>query len=132
MFVAELVGGKSHPRQDGPLEFEDLSGNTVGLLLHMKKNYFSTGRYITIDSGLCVLKGLIQLRKKGIFSCAVMKKIRYWPSLFPGKDMENYFGKVEVGDTYSIQVTVDDVIYNLCDMNEPNHLMSIDRIQDSL
>ena len=37
---------------------------------------FSTGRYIIIDSSFCVLKGLIQLMKKIIFACAVIKKIR--------------------------------------------------------
>ena len=63
MFVVDLVEGKVHPRQAGPLEFEDLSGKSVGLLLRMM-NYFPTGRYIIIEYVLCVLKGLIQLRKK--------------------------------------------------------------------
>ena len=37
--------------------------------------------------------------------------------------MEDHFGEVEVGDTYAIQVTVDDVIYNLWTMKEPNYAM---------
>ena len=56
----------------------------MSLLLRMTKSYFTTGRYVIIDSGFCVLKGLIKLRKKGIFSCAVIKKRRYWPSMVPG------------------------------------------------
>ena len=63
MFVVEFVEYKAYPRQAGPLEFEDLSGKSVGLLLRMM-NYFPTGRYIIIEYVLCVLKGLIQLRKK--------------------------------------------------------------------
>ena len=51
------------------------------LFLCMMKSYFATGRYVIIDSGFCVLKGLIQLRKKGIFACAVIKKKIYWPSM---------------------------------------------------
>ena len=31
----------------------------------------------------------------------------------PGKYMEDNFGEVEVGETYAIQGTVDDVICNL-------------------
>ena len=33
--------------------------------------------------------------------------------MVPGKDMENNFGGVGVGETDAIQGTVDDVIYNL-------------------
>ena len=46
----------------------------MGLLLRMMKIYFSTGRYVILDSGFCVLKGLIQLRKKGVSDCDVIKK----------------------------------------------------------
>ena len=74
LFVVELVEGKEHLHQAGPIDFEDLGGNTVGLLLRMMKSYFFTGGYVILDSGFCVLKWLIQLRKKGVFSCAVIKK----------------------------------------------------------
>ena len=65
--VVNLVEGKDHPRQSDPLEFEDLGVKTVVLSLRMMKSYFATGRYIILDSGLCVLRGLIQLRKRGVF-----------------------------------------------------------------
>ena len=87
MFVVELVEGKDYPRQAGPLEFEDLDRKTVGLLLRMMKSYFDTVRYVILDYGFCVLKGLIQLSKKGVFACDVKKKRRYWPVMVPGKDM---------------------------------------------
>ena len=69
--------------------------------------------YVIIDSGFCVLKGLIQMRKKGIFACDVINKRRYHPSMVPGKQIEDNIGEVEVGEIDTIQVTVDDVIYNL-------------------
>ena len=77
LFVVELVEGKAHPRQSGPLEFEDLGGSTVGLLMRVIKRYFATGKYLIIDSGFCVLKGLIQLRNKVIFASAFIKNRRY-------------------------------------------------------
>ena len=116
MFVVELVEGKEHPHQDGSLEFEDLGGKTVGLLLCMMKSYFATGRYVILDYIFCVLKGLIWLRKKGVFACAVIKKRIYWPTMVPNKDMEDRFWEVEVGETDAIQETVDGVIYNLWGM----------------
>ena len=86
------------------------------------KSYFATGRYVILDYGFCVLKGLIQLRKKNMFVCAVIKKRRYWPSMVPGKDMEDNFGKMEVGETDAIQGTVDGDIYNLWGTKEPIYL----------
>ena len=76
MFVIELVEGKAHTHKAGPLDFEYLGRKTMGLLLCMMKRYFSTGRYVILDSGFYVLKGLIQLRKKGIFSFVVINKRR--------------------------------------------------------
>ena len=37
--------------------------------------------------------------------------------------MEDHFWEVEVGETHAIQVTVDDVIYNLLVMKEPTYVM---------
>ena len=37
--------------------------------------------------------------------------------------MEDYFGEVEVGETYSIQWIVDDVIYHLWGVKEPNYVI---------
>ena len=65
-FAVDLLYGKSHPRQAGPLEFEDLGGKAVVLLLRMMKRYFTTGRYVILDYFFFVLRGLIQLSKKGI------------------------------------------------------------------
>ena len=97
MFVVELVEGKYHPHQAGPLEFEELSGETVGLFLRMMRSYFATGRYVILDSGFCVLKGLVHLRKMGDFACDIIKNRRYWPSMVSGKDIKDNFGEVEVG-----------------------------------
>ena len=37
--------------------------------------------------------------------------------------MGDNFGEMKVGETYSIQVIVDDVIYNLWGMKEPIYVM---------
>ena len=66
LFVVYFVEGKDYPRQASTLEIEDISRNTVGLFSRTMKRYFATGRYVIIDSGFCVLKRLIQLRKKRV------------------------------------------------------------------
>ena len=79
----------------------------MGLLLSIIKIYFDTGMHVILDCGLCVLKGFVKLRKRLIVSCDVIKKRRYWPSMVPDKETEDHFWRVEVGDTYAIQGTVD-------------------------
>ena len=71
----------------------------------------------------CVFKGFIGLMNKGMFACYVINNRRYWHSVLPGKEMEDHFGKVGLGNTDAIQVTVDDIIYNLWGMKEPNYVM---------
>ena len=58
----------------------------------MMKIYFFTGGYLILDYGFCLLKGLIQLRKKFVFACSDMKKRIFWNYMVPGKEMEDNFG----------------------------------------
>ena len=43
--------------------------------------------------------------------------------MVPGKETEDHFGEVEVGEIDAIQVTVDYIIYNLWVMKESNYVM---------
>ena len=45
--------------------------------------------------------------------------------MVPGKDIEDHFGGLEVGETYDVQVKVDDVIYNLWRMKYPKYVVSM-------
>jgi hypothetical protein len=123
MFVIELVEGKDAPPQMTK-QFSQ-HGKTAGLLLRMLQSYFHTARYIVLDSGFCVLKGIIELRKNGLFGCALIKKRRYWPAGVPGDAMQQFFDAdgVNVGDNHAIVGTMDGVAYNLWGMKEPDYVM---------
>ena len=73
MFNIEMVEGKDHPPQIEETEYDKM-GKTVGLLVHLCSSLFSTGKVVILDSGFCVLKGLIELRKLGVFASALIKK----------------------------------------------------------
>lgn len=73
MFTMEMVEEKDRCWELGAAEFS-VYGNTAGLMLRMLKSYFGTGKYMILDSGFCVLKALIELKKHGINACALMKK----------------------------------------------------------
>ena len=79
----------------------------------MLEQYFYTGKYVVLDSGFCVLKSLIELKKKGLFACALIKKRRYWPTLVPGDAIDAHFSNKDVGDFDSIQGEFDNTTYFL-------------------
>jgi hypothetical protein len=68
----ELVEGKDHPPQIQ--ERWSQLGRTTGLLMRMLSTYFTMGRYVVLDLGFCLLWALIELKKVGLFVCALIKK----------------------------------------------------------
>ena len=122
LFSLELVEGKDRPRQL-MTEFDNLGGKTVGLLLRMLKSYFASGKYVVLDSGFCVLKGIIELRKRGLFACALIKKRRYWPTLVARDAMQQYFHEHYVGNIDAVAGTLNGIPYNLWCMKEPDYVM---------
>ena len=78
MFYLELVEGKDCPPDLPDLNCNKFS-NTVNLLLQMCSTIFGSGRIVILDSGFCVLKGIVELAKNVVFTGAQIKKRRYWP-----------------------------------------------------
>ncbi len=70
MFVVEMAEGKDRPQELGVREYESDFGKTGGLLLRLLKTYFSTGRYVVLDSGFCALIAILGLLKMGIYAGA--------------------------------------------------------------
>jgi hypothetical protein len=73
MFGIEMVEGKHRPKER-PAFQSDAHGPTCGLLLRLCENLYHTGKVVILDSGFCVLQGLIELRKVGVFATAFIKK----------------------------------------------------------
>ena len=90
MFKIELVEGKDEPPQRPPLQHSE-KGKTAGLMLRLTKDLVGRGTVVVLDSGFCVLEGIIELRKKGIYAQAVIKKRRYWPRYIEGDEVIAHF-----------------------------------------
>ena len=73
MWGIDLVEGKDRPNELGKKEGDE-KGPTIGLLLRMLAPIFNLGFMVILDSGFCVLKAIIELRKKGVFASALIKK----------------------------------------------------------
>ena len=73
MFLAELAKVCDRPRAIGFAEFDE-HGKKCGLLLHMLKSYIGSGKYVILDSGFCVPKGIAGILRCGLFACTLIKK----------------------------------------------------------
>ena len=73
IWALELHEGKDHPTQLNNKEFDEL-GKTIGTLLCLMKPVWGSGKIFILDSGFCVLKAIIELKKKGVFMAVLIKK----------------------------------------------------------
>ena len=81
MYQVELVEGKDERLERCTKEYEDCR-KIVGLLMRLIKPIWGSGRTVILDSGFCVLKELIELRKKGVFASMLIKKGGTGQSIF--------------------------------------------------
>ena len=121
MFAMEIVEGKDAPRsrQYQDQEFDDLGGKTVGLLLRLSKSIWGSARIIILDSGFCVLKGIIELRKKGLYASALIKKRRFWPKYIRSEEIKAHFESLECGFVNARQEKLDNIPFQTYCMKEP-------------
>ena len=116
-----MVEGKDEPSEK-PKEFSE-KGKTVSLLLRLTKKLWGTGKVVVLDSGFCVLQGLIELKKKGVFAASLIKKRRYWPKYIEGDKLKAHFENKPVGYSDAIKGMLDDVPFYVFGMKEPDYVL---------
>ena len=124
MWGIDLVEGKDHPQQLGIQQYYNF-GSTVGMLLRMLAPIYHKGFIVILDSGFCVLKGIIELRKKGVFASALIKKRQYWPKYIKGDDIKAHFENKNMGDADSWGGTLDNIPFHVYAMKELDYVMSL-------
>ena len=105
-------------------DFEE-KGKTVGLLLRQTRPIWNQAKVVILDSGFCVLKGIVEVRKKGVFAAALIKKRRYWPKHINGEDNIKHFEDKEVGSADGLPGKLDGVPFHLFAMKEPDYVMQL-------
>eukprot|EP00548_Thalassiothrix_antarctica_P012229 CAMPEP_0194154998 /NCGR_PEP_ID=MMETSP0152-20130528/62825_1 /TAXON_ID=1049557 /ORGANISM="Thalassiothrix antarctica, Strain L6-D1" /LENGTH=148 /DNA_ID=CAMNT_0038861527 /DNA_START=890 /DNA_END=1336 /DNA_ORIENTATION=- len=126
--MVELVEGKTRPTELGPKKFNMITGSelkTVGLVLRMTKSMYYSRRVVIMDSGFCVLRGLIELAKRGFFASAVIKKRRYWTKYVPGDKIKEYFLDKPVGTSDALHGILDNTPFHIFCLKEENYVMSL-------
>ena len=82
IFHMEIREGKDQPTE-GPYsksKFEEEFGSKVAaLVVRMTEGLHGSGRCIILDSGFGYVPAVVQLRNKGLYSTAYIKKHAFWP-----------------------------------------------------
>ena len=71
LWQMELVEGKDSPSEIIP-EYNN-QGKTVGLLLRVLEPIFARGNVVILESGFCMLKGVVELKKHGVYASVTEK-----------------------------------------------------------
>lgn len=124
LYQMELVEGRDTPKRAPPKEYSEM-GKTVGLLLRLTKPIWGSSRVVVLDSGFCVLKGIVELRKKGVFATALVKKRRYWPKYVKGEAIKQYFSTKDIGTVDAMKGVLDSVKVELHCLKEPDYTMTL-------
>ena len=83
LWKVELVEGKDSPSQNAPKINNE--GKMVRLLFSILEPIFDKGIVVVLDSGFCVLSGIIELKKYGVYASNLIKKRKYWPKHIKGE-----------------------------------------------
>ena len=62
-----------------------------------------TGHVVVLDCRFCVLQGIVELCKKGMFAAAQIKKWCYWSKHIPGEAIVSHFASKDVGHIDALQ-----------------------------
>ena len=71
------------------------------------------------------LQAIVELKKRGLFAAALMKKYMYWPKYVPGNEIIVHFDNKDVGDVDTIKGTMDGVRFHMHAMKEPDYIMML-------
>ena len=81
IWQVNLCEGKDHPQHMDKKEYDEL-GATVGTLLRLTKPVHGCGKVFVLDSGFCVLKALVELKKKGVFPMCSSRNVAIGQGMF--------------------------------------------------
>ena len=124
LYAIELAEGKSRPKEKPRELFYEL-GKTAGLLLRLCQSIFQTGKIVVLDSGFCVLQAIVELKKKGVYASALVKKRRYWPKYVKGDVIKAHFKDVPIGITKRLPGELDGVKLDLFCLKEPDYVLTL-------
>ena len=77
-------------------------------MLRMCEPIFSTGKWVVLDSGFCVSKGITALLGFGVYATYLVKKRKYWPKGVTGDAIDEYFTEKDFTRVYMLEAITEE------------------------
>ena len=89
------------------------NGSMADLMVRTTKTLLGTGEVVDMDSGLCVLAGLILMDEKGVLGSELIKKRHYWPKGMTVGEILPHIKNKEFGDVNAFKGSTRGEIYHI-------------------
>ena len=109
----------------GKPEIEADYGSTWGMMMRTENPLFGTWEAVVVDSGFCMLKGLVGMLANWVYGTKVTKKKRYCPKYCKGDVIEAFLRDKEVGDIYAVCGDLEGQKYKIHCMKEDDCAMKL-------
>ena len=76
-----------------------------------------------MDSGLCVMKGLILIVENSVSGLTLINKWRYWPKGLPAEDIILHMQLKEVGDMDAVNYVIHWKSYQITYIRDPDYII---------
>ena len=86
IYHVDIIDYKDRPQGMVQKEFNE-KGEMKGLTVRMIKPVRGTGKVVIMDSGFCILEGLVLMVENDVLGSAFVNKWRYWPKGVPVEDI---------------------------------------------
>ena len=71
----DIVKGTYHKIPVGRPESEtSYNMKTIGFMIRLTRDLWITGKEVIMDSSLCILEGLLEMRNRGVYGSPLIKK----------------------------------------------------------
>ena len=92
----------------------------------MCRPIFGSGNAVVLDSGFCVAKGITEIKSKGVYVAALIKKWCYYPRLVPSDLIDTRFEDEEVCGVGMIEkITEDKKLSKIFCTKDTDYVMKI-------
>jgi len=126
LFMVEIVEGKDHPKEmPEPRHNRDENNRLHDTTYTPSRKVLYFGFWCILDSGFCVLAGIILLAHWVVYASAVIKKRRYWPKYIKGDEIKAHFANKPVGSFDALPGTLNGILFHLYGMKEEDYIMSL-------
>ena len=117
-----IVYGRDNPIPMGRPDFEkNPNTKTVGIMIWPMIALWSTGKVVVMDSGLCVLKWILEVRNRGVYGSELIKKRWYCHRGFHGDGINEYPSQKNIVDVVCLSCEWYNIYFNIFVTKEPDY-----------